>query len=112
MIPVEKVKEIISKHDSLEKELSSGNTDPKFFAKKSKEYLEIVATNKTPVWDSEQKKYVAEEDKEEKETASLTEEINMMRTETTSSFENDYSNTTDNDDVEVSNLDDGDELPF
>ena len=36
----------------------------------------------------------------------------MMRTETTSSFENDYSNTTDNDDVEVSNLDDGDELPF
>ena len=82
------------------------------YAKKSKEYLEIVATNKTPVWDSEQKKYVAEEDKEEKETASLTEEINMMRTETTSSFENDYSNTTDNDDVEVSNLDDGDELPF
>jgi hypothetical protein len=79
------------------------------YAKKSKEYLEIVATNKTPIWDSEQKKYVAEEDKEEKETASLTDEINMMRTDTTSSFEDDYSS---NDNVEVSKLDDGDELPF
>jgi hypothetical protein len=59
------------------------------YSKKSKEYLDIVATNKTPIWDSEQKKFVAEEDKEEKETASLSEEINMMRTETfkTKSFE-------------------------
>ena len=88
-----------------------GNTETHrdVYSKKTKEYLDIVATNKTPVWDSEQKKFVAEEDKEEKETASLTEEINMMRTETTTSFENDYSS--DND-VEVSNLDDGDELPF
>ena len=38
MIPIEKVKDIITKHDTLEKELSSGNIDPKFFAKKSKEY--------------------------------------------------------------------------
>ena len=42
MIPVEKVKEIISKHDSLEKELSSGNIDPKLFAKKSKEYSDLA----------------------------------------------------------------------
>ena len=82
------------------------------YAKKSKEYLEIVATNKTPVWDSEQKKYVAEEDKEEKETASLTEEINMMRTETTTSFEKDFTSKGNDTDVEVSKLDDGDELPF
>ena len=37
MIPLEKVKEIISKHNQLEKELSSGNVDPKLFAKKSKD---------------------------------------------------------------------------
>ena len=41
MIPLEKVKEIIIKHDDLEKELSSGNVDPKLFAKKSKEYSNL-----------------------------------------------------------------------
>ena len=41
MIPIEKVKEIITKHDALEKELSSGNIDPKLFAKKSKEYSNL-----------------------------------------------------------------------
>ena len=41
MIPLEKVKEIISKHDELEKELSSSNVDPKLFAKKSKEYSNL-----------------------------------------------------------------------
>ena len=41
MIPLEKVKEIISKHENLEKELSSGNIDPKLFAKKSKEYSNL-----------------------------------------------------------------------
>ena len=38
MIPIEKVQEIIAKHDNLEKELSSESIDPKLFAKKSKEY--------------------------------------------------------------------------
>ena len=38
MVPIDKVKDIITKHDSLEKELSSGNIDPKLFAKKSKVY--------------------------------------------------------------------------
>ena len=38
MIPLQKVKDIISKHDELEKELSSGKIEPKMFAKKSKEY--------------------------------------------------------------------------
>ena len=41
MIPLDKVKEIIAKHDSLEKELASGNIDPKLFAKKSKEYSNL-----------------------------------------------------------------------
>ena len=41
MIPLQKIKEIIVKHNSLEKELSSGNIDPKLFAKKSKEYSSL-----------------------------------------------------------------------
>jgi len=41
MIPIQKVKEIIDKHDSLEKELSSGNVEPKLFAKISKEYSNL-----------------------------------------------------------------------
>ena len=41
MIPLEKVKEIIAQHDSLEKELSSGEVDPKLYAKKSKEYSRL-----------------------------------------------------------------------
>ena len=41
MVPINKVKDIINKHDALEKELSSGSIDPKFFAKKSKEYSSL-----------------------------------------------------------------------
>ncbi len=41
MIPIDKVKELINKHDILEKELSSSNVDPKLFAKKSKEYSNL-----------------------------------------------------------------------
>jgi peptide chain release factor 1 len=41
MVPIEKVKEIIAKHDSLEKELSSGDIDPKLFVQKSKEYSSL-----------------------------------------------------------------------
>ena len=41
MIPVQKVRDIIKKHTSLEKELSSENIDPKLFAKKSKEYSNL-----------------------------------------------------------------------
>ena len=41
MVPIEKVKDIISKHDILEKELASGNIDSKLFAKKSKEYSSL-----------------------------------------------------------------------
>ena len=41
MIPLEKVKDIIFKHNNLEKELSSGKIEPKMFAKKSKEYSNL-----------------------------------------------------------------------
>ena len=41
MIPIEKVKEIVTRYDDLEKELASGKIDPKLFAKKSKEYSNL-----------------------------------------------------------------------
>ncbi len=41
MVPIDKVKNIITKHDALEKELSTGNIDPKSFAKKSKDYSSL-----------------------------------------------------------------------
>ena len=41
MIPLQKVKEIISRHNDLEKELSSGKIESKMFAKKSKEYSNL-----------------------------------------------------------------------
>ncbi len=41
MIPLNKVKELISKHSSLETELSSGSIDKKNFAEKSKEYADL-----------------------------------------------------------------------
>ena len=41
MVPINKVKDLIAKHDVLEKELSSGSINPKLFAKKSKEYSNL-----------------------------------------------------------------------
>jgi peptide chain release factor 1 len=41
MIPLDKVQELIAKHDSLEKELSTGTIDSKTFAQKSKEYSDL-----------------------------------------------------------------------
>ena len=41
MIPIEKVRELILKHELLEKELSSENLDKKKLVDKSKEYSEL-----------------------------------------------------------------------
>ena len=41
MIPKQKVRDLISKHNSLEKELSSGSGDKKKYAEKSKEYSDL-----------------------------------------------------------------------
>ena len=41
MVPIDKVKDIILRYDTLEKELSSGNVEPKLFAKKSQEYSNL-----------------------------------------------------------------------
>ena len=79
------------------------------YAKKTPEYLDIVAKNMTPVWDSEQTKYVAEEDREEKETTSLESEISFLREDDS------YTKTTSLDEnvVETTSLDEStDELPF
>ena len=59
MVPIEKVKDIISKHDALEKELSSGSVDSKLFAKKSKEYSnlgQIISTAREYVGFANEKK--------------------------------------------------------
>ena len=47
MVPIDKVKDIINKHDTIEKELSTGNIDPKLFAEKSKEYSNLGGIIKT-----------------------------------------------------------------
>tara|TARA_B100001057_G_scaffold45977_1_gene41026 strand:+ start:346 stop:1419 length:1074 start_codon:yes stop_codon:yes gene_type:complete len=41
MIPYKTIEDLISKHESLEKELSSGSIDKKTFAEKSKEYSDL-----------------------------------------------------------------------
>ena len=41
MIPIKTIEELITKHSTLEKELSSGNLDKKIFAEKSKEYSSL-----------------------------------------------------------------------
>ncbi len=41
MIPQKTIEELINKHSILEKDLSSGNIDKKFFAEKSKEYSDL-----------------------------------------------------------------------
>ena len=60
MIPTKTIEELIAKHSSLEKELSSGELDKKLFAEKSKEYSNINEIIDTA------KKYLSfENDKEE-----------------------------------------------
>ena len=69
MIPVKKVKELINRYDSLEKELSSAELDSKKFAKRSKEYSNL--RNIIPV----AKNYL-NFDKEKKELEQILEDKN------------------------------------
>ena len=41
MIPNKTIEELISRHSTLEKDLSSGTIDKKLFAEKSKEYSDV-----------------------------------------------------------------------
>ena len=59
MLPLQKVKEIVSRYNILEKELSSGSINPKQYANKSKEYANlgtIISTAKEYInFDNEKK---------------------------------------------------------
>ena len=95
--------------NSAEAWFNNEETFKDVYAKKSLEYLEIVAKNLSPVWDSELSKYVAEEEKEESETASLEEEINLLRDDTTDNL----STNGVTEEVVVENLEEEtDDLPF
>jgi len=95
--------------NSAEAWFNNEETFKDVYAKKSLEYLEIVAKNLSPVWDSELSKYVAEEEKEESETASLEEEINLLRDATTDTPSTNGVTA----DVVVENLEEEtDDLPF
>ena len=41
MIPAKTIEELITKHSTLEKDLSSGDLEKKLFAEKSKEYSDV-----------------------------------------------------------------------
>ena len=41
MIPKKTIEELIQRHSTLEKDLSSGEIDKKLFAEKSKEYSDV-----------------------------------------------------------------------
>ena len=41
MIPLKTIEELITKHSSIEKDLSTGDLDNKLFAEKSKEYSDL-----------------------------------------------------------------------
>ena len=41
MIPLKTIEELITKHSSIEKDLSTGELDNKLFAQKSKEYSDL-----------------------------------------------------------------------
>ena len=87
--------------------MSNEETWRDVYSVKPTEFVGIVAEQKTPVWDSELKKFVAEEDKEEKETASLEEEINMME-----GLTEEDENELEVEAVSLDSDDSDDELPF
>ena len=69
MVPTNKIEELISKHSLLEKELSSGKTEKKQFAEKSKEYSDLNDIIK------QAKKYISFE-KEKNELEKIINDIN------------------------------------
>ncbi len=77
MIPKDKVEAIVSKHTSIEKELSSGNIDSKKYAEKSKEYAELGGIIKNDVsfinFDNEKKdlENIINDKKSDKEMVNL-----------------------------------------
>jgi peptide chain release factor 1 len=86
MIPLEKVQELVIKHDSLEKELSTGTIDSKTFAQKSKEYSDlgsiIIYARSYLKFDEEQSELeqILQDKSNDSEMSSLAEkELNMLK---------------------------------
>ena len=86
MIPLEKVQELVIKHDSLEKELSTGTIDSKTFAQKSKEYSDlgsiIIYARSYLKFDEEQSELeqILQDKSNDSEMSSLAEkELNILK---------------------------------
>ena len=80
MIPIKTIEELISKHSTLEKDLSSGEIDKKLFAEKSKEYSDVNEIIENA------KKYISfEKDKKELEKI-LEEKLAHIKTPVTLSI--------------------------
>ena len=62
MIPAKTIEELILKHSTLEKDLSSGEIDKKLFAEKSKEYSDV-----NEIIESAKKYLMYEDDKKDLE---------------------------------------------
>ena len=77
MIPITKVKQLVIKHQSLEKELASGKIDKKDFAFKSKEYSslgEVIKSAKEYLdFENQKKKHQEEQIRREQEQRRLKE---------------------------------------
>ena len=94
MIPSEKVQTLVAKHDSLEKELSTGTIDSKTFAQKSKEYSDlggiIVCAREYLELDNDRKdlEQILQDESSDSEMKILTEK----ELETLKKKKNDYTN--------------------
>ena len=89
MIPIKTIEELILKHSTLEKDLSSGEIDKKLFAEKSKEYSDVNDIIKNA------KKYISfETDKKELEKilgdSSADEELKTMAEQELSELQSEH----------------------
>ena len=89
MIPTKTIEDLILKHSTLEKDLSSGDLDKKLFAEKSKEYSDV-----SEVIESAKKYLSYEKDKKELENIlddnSVDEELKKLATTELSELKNEY----------------------
>ena len=89
MIPAKTIEDLILKHSTLEKDLSSGDLDKKLFAEKSKEYSDV-----SEVIESAKKYLSYEKDKKELENilddSSVDEELKKLAATELSELKNEY----------------------
>ena len=89
MIPIKTIEELILKHSTLEKDLSSGEIDKKLFAEKSKEYSDV-----NDIIDNAKKYISFETDKKELEKilgdSSTDEELKTMAEQELSELQSEH----------------------